>query len=972
MKEPAHIFAALEHNATHRPLRKVYSFVNEQGDIEQSFNWLQLKAKVDTLTGYLRLHHGLEVGDRVLLVYPPSIEFVVAFASCLRAGLIPVPVYPPNPARLDHGMKVFNSISRDCDAKLVLTSQSYATHRARKIENQTHMESIPGQVWDTSDHLQDGQWPATYGPQPEKNDIALIQYTSGSTSMPKGVVISHGNLVHQLEFTRKTLRTDENSEAVFWVPQYHDMGLIGGILNALGGHIHLTLFSPMAFIKRPALWFEIMHRVRATHTAAPNFAFELAVRKTTAEQRKQWDLSCLKMVMSAAEPVRASTSRLFLKTFAECGFNPSAYAPAYGLAEHTVGVTSNGGTIRYFDKSALESRREVRNCRHDDVDCVELVSSGSWPDDIDVRIVDPETMIECTSHQVGEVWVNSASKALGYWKQDEQSALTFDARICGLPDTGYLRTGDLGFVQDGQLYICGRNKDMLILAGRNIFPQDIEASLHQVDDAVRSDNIAAFAVEVEHEGRIEEKLVVLVELRQRRGDEAALKALAQRLQSAILEQHQLPCHALVLGPFGSVLKTTSGKVRRQACRQAWLDGSLQHQALYIQQSGQTATPVQDAPSDHHEEQQRNPREALMQSIAAGLLNLSDARQIDLDIPLTQQGVGSLSAVEFCQEYEVRSGEEVSISQFFNYPSIRELAQALNRSTHSHACLDALFRESHCDSIKELHALRHYLLHNRFPTSGFRLGPWAVRPATNADVAAIHKLDQQEYGWLGEDATDDAAFIAHQVATLNGMGTPWFWLLERHHPNQRKEIVGWYIMQPTYKRPEQIKSWADATDHGRLTATFDPHSQYLYLVAGGVSREYSKQAHRLMVLNALSLMQGHQIKHVFACLAMPGFSDARERHHLTPEEYLQQTQSNGEPKDAFLAFFRELWPGRHLPFRLLRDGYPPDQHSGGHGVCACVEIDNHQQAIEAVFNKLVAQKAELFGDNRAMPLREAAA
>lgn len=972
MMEPAHIFAALEHNAIHKPQRKVYSFANEKGDIEHSLNWLQLKYKIDTLTGYLRLHHQLEIGDRVLLVYPPSIDFVVAFASCLRAGLIPVPVYPPNPARLDHGMKVFNSICQDCDARLALTNQAYAASRARKMSDQEALSSSTDLVWDTSDHLQDGQWPAAYGPQPHADDIALIQYTSGSTSMPKGVVISHGNLVHQLEFTRKTLGTDEHSEAVFWVPQYHDLGLIGGILNALGGHAHLTLFSPLAFIKRPALWFELMHRVRATHTAAPNFAFELAVRKTTAEQRQQWDLSTLKMVMSAAEPVRPSTTRQFLQAFAASGLNPAAYAPAYGLAEHTVGITANGGVIRCFDKTALECQREVRNCRPSARDCVELVSSGSWPTDIDVRIVHPETLQECAPHEVGEVWVDSPSKARGYWKHTEQTAQTFHAHIVGCDEKSYLRTGDMGFVQDGQLYICGRSKDLLILAGRNVYPQDIEASLQQVDASIRPDSLAAFAVDVEQQGRTEEKLVVLVELRQRRGDKATLKALAQRLQTAILEQHQLPCHAIVLGPFGSVLKTTSGKVRRQACRQAWIDGSLQQQALYVQQSGKVKSAVAMTTANTQDEPNQNPREALMQSIAANLLNLSDARQIDVELPLTQQGVGSLTAVEFCQEYEVRAGEELPITQFFNFPTIRALAQALGRSTLSHESLDALFREPHSADIKELHALRHYLLHNRFPTSGFRLGLWSVRPARAADVAAIHRLDQQEYGWLGEDATDDAAFIAHQVATLNGMGTPWFWLLERVHPHQRKEVVGWYIMQPTHKRPEQITSWADATDHGQLTSTFDPHSQYLYLVAGGISREYTKQVHRLMVLNALSLMQGHQINHVFACLAMPGFSDARELHQLTPEDYLQQTQANGEPKDAFLAFFRELWPGNHLPFRLLRDGYPPDQHSGGHGVCACVEVQDHRAAIEAVFEKLVNQRESLLGDPITPQLQNAAA
>lgn len=965
------IFHALEHHAIANPERTVYAFASEKGEIEQSLTWQQLKEKVDTLTGYLRTRHQLQAGERVLLVYPPSIEFAVAFAACMRAGLIPVPVYPPNLARADHGMNVFNRISADSDARLILTNQAYATARDRKlaIAAQSPAPTLDkqGKVvrWDTSDHLQDGAYAPVYGPAAQLQDVALIQYTSGSTSMPKGVVITHGNLAHQLAFSRYQLGTDENSRMVLWVPQYHDLGLIGGILNALGGNASLTLFSPLAFIKRPALWFELIHRVRATHTAAPNFAFDLALSKTTPEQRAQWDLSSLRMVMSAAEPVRARTSQRFVEVFSqECRLDPAAYAPAYGLAEHTVGISANGGAIHRFKKSALEQQRQVVKCTADDADSIELVSSGHWPEDIQLAIVDPDRHTRCAEGQVGEIWVDSPSKAAGYWNLPEPSLNAFSAAISDENIPRYLRTGDLGFVHEGQLYICGRLKDLLILAGRNVYPQDIEDSIQLADEQIRPEGMAAFAIDVDAGGKTEEKLVVMAEVRQRRGNESGLAALAQKLQSIILEQHQLPCHAVVLVPIGSVLKTTSGKVRRQACRQLWLDGTLQQQALHILQAG--AMPaVTSSRRPTQRQTALTEREALLQSIAARLLNLPDPDMLDVNVPLTEQGMGSLVAVEFCQEYESVSGEELSVARFFNFPAIRALALALEQSEDHAETLDALYRHQPGRTIRELHALRHYLQHNRYSRSGFRMGDWAVRPATPDDVAAIHQLDQQEYGWLGEGATDSPDFIAHQVATLNSGVTPWFWLLEKHHPD-RIEIVGWYIMQPTQKSPSSITSWADATDSGRFTRTFDPAGPHLYLVAGGISRHYTKQAHRLMVLNALSLMRHHGFRHVFACLAMPGFGEAHVSYGISPEDYIQLTHRDGMPRDAFLSFFRELWAGEHLPLRLLRNGYPPDLRSGGHGVCACVQVNDHSSAIAAVFDKLVQQRAELF-DDRSEPL-----
>ncbi len=965
------LFSALSHYSEQSPSKTVYSFANDKGQIEQTLSWQELRLKVDALTGFLRSRCKLRVGDRVLLVYPPSLDFVLAFASCIRAGLIPVPVYPPNPLHADKGMAAFNKVAVDCDARLVVTNRAYA--RTRKLSVVQDFLSLKRSKWAidlrwvTTDDVCAGDYAPVYGPEAAANDVALIQYTSGSTSTPKGVVITHGNLLHQIELSREGLGMNEHSRGVLWVPQYHDMGLIGGILNALGGNLELTLFSPLDFIKRPALWFELMHELRATHTAAPNFAYELALRKTSPEQRAQWDLSSLQVVMSAAEPVRASTSRRFLEAFAVAGLRPEAYLPAYGLAEHTVAVSFSGGTVCQIDKHELEVKRKVRVCDEAVRDSIELVSSGTWSQDVRLKIVDPETSTECEDDEVGEIWVDSPSKAAGYWKLDQDDVRSFSARLVGDEQHRYLRTGDLGFVRDGQLYICGRIKDMLILAGRNLYPQDVEDCVQLEDERLKPGGVACFSVEVESAEQVEEKLVLLAEVRNPRSSVAELRALAQKLQSAVLQSQQIACHAIVLAPVGSVLKTTSGKVRRQACRSRWLDGRLVDKALYVLQA-KVAAPPQPQPQSISARRERSDgrgplsqRETMMRDIAGQLLNLPNSEAVDVQVPLPHQGMGSLTAIEFCQEYEKQTQEELSIAQFFNKLSIRELSRSFAEGPQRQETLDEVRAQSPGGTIDELYALRRALLRERDCTSGFKLGSWAVRPARLEDVPVIHRLDQSEYGWLGEDATDDADFIRHQLEILNSGEIPWLWLLERTSARGDSEVVGWYIMQPTNKSPEEIRSWDDATDQGRLRSTFDPRGKQLYLVAAGIAREHSKQAHRLMVLNALSLMKETRMERVFACLAMPGFAEARASEDIRPEDYMRLELADGTPRDAFLAFFRELWVGTHRPFRLLRNGYPPDQHSGGHGVCACVDIGDHRRAIMSVFDKLTEQRFELFAN-----------
>ncbi len=559
------------------------SFVNGQGRVTDSMSRAGVVTEMVEVAEFLRRRCGLAPGDRALLVYPPGLDFVRSLLGCMAAGVIAVPVYPPDPFNPQRSIDGFRRVVADCGAKAVLTSRRYAG--ARRLGAAKSLVTANAVAWpaDLSWHvtsragrLRSGS-SAEVAPDwaPGPDTPALLQYTSGSTASPKGVVITHGNVAHQLDFNRRLLGLGLEARAVFWVPPYHDFGLISAILSSLAGNAELTLMSPLSFLQRPALWFEVMDRVRATHTAAPNFGYELAVRKTTAEQRAGWDLSSLQVVMSAAEPVRADTTSHFLDAFAISGLRPETFCPAYGLAEHTVGVTVFGRSSMRVGRNLLETQR-IAVPDGGPVSQV-LMGCGKPTDDIDVRIVEPVSCVELGDGRVGEIWVDSPSKAAGYWGAPEASRATFQARLAGVDGgRGYLRTGDLGFLRDGELYVCGRIKDLLIVAGRNIHPQDIEGSLRDCHPAIRAGGIAAFAVE-EGAG---EAVAVLVEVRPDASPEV-LRDVLEAVRAAVLKDHQLHCAVVVLGPPGSVSKTTSGKVQRSRCRARLIDGSLEAQALLV-------------------------------------------------------------------------------------------------------------------------------------------------------------------------------------------------------------------------------------------------------------------------------------------------------------------------------------------------------------------------------------------------------
>ena len=569
------------------PQRRILTYVDDNGDDQESLTVEELGEAADRVVTALR-SWGYAPGDRAILVYPPSLDFVKAFLGCLAAGVIPVPVYPPNPFKLRKDLATFSKIAASAGVRGALTNSVYDRSRSlADVSNffRTNAPRWPDLRWHRTDRLRPPAQPVTWYPVTCADQPAFLQYTSGSTAAPKGVVITHGNLAHEVAGNAVDLDLGPYTRSVVWVPQYHDLGLISVILSTIAGNSLTTLMSPLTFLQAPRVWFDVMSRVRATHTAAPNFAFELAVRKTTPQQRAGWDLSELRVVLSAAEPIRQSTMDAFFTAFAGTGLTRDAFFPAYGLAEHTVSVSMGGKAVLRLDKAALESGR-VRQS-HDGRGAVSVVGCGRiTKPETTVRIVDPATRQPCAAEEVGEVWVDSPSKGLGYWGMDAQTRETFQARILGEDDgREYLRTGDLGFFHDGELFITGRCKDLIIIRGRNLYPVDIEDAVRGCNPLIRPGGVAAFAADVDGT----EQLVLFVETRQDKLSAAETDEIIESVRRRVYTECQIRPYAIVLGQVGTVRKTTSGKTRRLACRQAFMSGEVASAATTIRIAVRTTT-----------------------------------------------------------------------------------------------------------------------------------------------------------------------------------------------------------------------------------------------------------------------------------------------------------------------------------------------------------------------------------------------
>lgn len=560
------IIDILNHRSENLPHQIAYTFLPDGEKESGSLTYLQLNTQVRAIAAHLQSF--ITPGDRILVVYPytAGLEFIASFFGCICAGAIAVTSNPPlnNEAIAKLQERVESS-----EPKAILTTKSFLQQIQEKLAKNLDLAPKLNQLpWIATDKISLSEAPQWQEPKIDRDTLAFFQYTSGSTGKPKGVMVTHGNVLHNSEIIYQSFEHSPESQGVIWLPMFHDMGLIGGVIQPLYGGFPVTLMSPVALIQKPIRWLEAISKYRATTSGGPNFAYDLVSRQVTPQQLKKLDLSNWSVAFSGAEPVRAATLERFAQTFASCGFRPEAFYPCYGMAETTLfisgGTKTKAPTIKYVDAEALAENRVVVGGEKSKA----VVSCGwSWLGD-EIVIVEPESLTKRSEGEVGEIWVSGAGVGKGYWQQRSETERTFNA---WLADQGpFLRTGDLGFLQDGELFITGRIKDVMILWGRYRYPQDIELTVERCHPALRSGCGAAFSIEAEDD----ERLIIVQEVERNYLRKLNVGEVVGAIRQAVAEEHTVEVYAINLLKTGSIAKTTSGKIQRRLCRSQFLESTL--------------------------------------------------------------------------------------------------------------------------------------------------------------------------------------------------------------------------------------------------------------------------------------------------------------------------------------------------------------------------------------------------------------
>ncbi len=686
----------LRAHAGDRPDRSAYRFLrDDHGSDALTFG--QLARRVRALARRVRARAA--PGDRALLLYPPGLEFIEAFLACLAAAVIAVPALPPgrtrNAARL-------RGILDSARPRLVLgTRQTLARLECEGPERLATDVACASDEDFESAHI-------------TPDTVAFLQYTSGSTAAPRGVAVTHGNLAANERAIQAAFGHTPDSVMVGWLPPFHDMGLIGQLLQPLFVGFPCVFLSPVAFLREPALWLQAISDHRGTTSGGPNFAYDHCARGVTEEQKQGLDLHSWSVAYNGAEPVRAETLDRFARAFAGCGFRRSAFFPCYGLAEATLFVS--GGLVRdsagcvWLDGPALEGHR-VAEVSPGAADARPLVSCGPPGRGTRVVIVHPETRLECALGDVGEVWVASESVAAGYWGDDEATRQNFNAYLADTGEGPFLRTGDAGFLRAGEFFIAGRLKDLIILRGRNLYPQDVEAAVERAVPFARANGVAAFAVDADGA----ERLAVVIEAdralvhRVRADGRAAgeLDTLVGRVQQAVSEELEAPVWAVAFVRPGGFPRTSSGKVQRGACRALLLEGG--DEVVHLWRAGGEGLLVSESPLAAG----RGLRQLIHDRLLAWRRSEGDesARAVDYHAHLTSLGVDSVGAAAIAAEVERATGHRLTPELLYQCGTIDRLARYLETRAgcvgpaQATARRGAALRERYAEQVRGLGRLR---------------------------------------------------------------------------------------------------------------------------------------------------------------------------------------------------------------------------------------------------------------------------
>lgn len=634
-----------------------YSFLAGAEEAEAlTFSQLNLRAQAIAA----RLQQLDAKGERALLLYPPGMEYISAFYGCLAAGTVAVPAYPP---RMNRNLQRLDAILEDARPKVVLTTEAVFHQMRRRFDESPQLAQLD---WVLSDQVPVTEASAWVDPQVSKDTLCFLQYTSASTSKPKGVMVSHGNILHNQVLQKEAVQHGPDTVMVSWLPLFHDMGLISVVLASLYNGVPCYLMSPVDFLKRPQTWLEAITRYRGTFSGAPDFGYQLCMERISPQERETLDLSSWRVAFNGSEPVRAETLENFAKAFASCGFRRQAIFPCYGLAEGTLYAAG-----RYYKGAQAFSRASLEEHhprQSEDGKCDRLVSHGVPPSDSKLVIADVRTHRRCANGEIGEIWLASPSVTQGYWNQPEATEQAFQARLED-GDGPWLRTGDLGFLHSGELYITGRLKDLIIIRGRNLVPQDIEQTVEQCDPAIRAAHVAAVSVDVGGA----ERLVVISEVRREVRRDMDSSALIECIRNAVVAEYAVDVSAVVLLRPNSLPKTTSGKTQRAKVRRDFLDDQLGPLVQWRDPGvfGQLNKTPRTAKGWG-----RDGVENWLVERLATRSKLSPER-IDRDSAVLSFGLDSVVSVALLSEIEETFGIQLDLDRLFEgEPTVRQLAQRI--------------------------------------------------------------------------------------------------------------------------------------------------------------------------------------------------------------------------------------------------------------------------------------------------------
>lgn len=660
-----HWIEVLESNAARFGERAALHFLPDGVEIGQSLTFAQLHEQSQSLAAALQVRYA--PGDRVLLMLPSSLDYARAFCACLYAGLIAVPLFP-TPSRKPRHLHRVRKVVVDAEPALILTPSDHCQSLRELVDNRIDVLTVedlgtpPASAWTR--------------PYVDGATVAFLQYTSGSTGTPKGVEVRQRNLIANVELMRQAYGFDAHGGMVNWLPLYHDMGLIGGLLAPLYSGMPCYLMASQTFVNAPSTWLQALSRYRATASFAPNFAYALCNRVVSDNLIAQLDLSAWQHAINGAEPIHPATLETFAQRFAACGLNPLAISPGYGQAEATLCVSATPAhaapVVLRLDKAVLETGRVALATR--EAPAVEFVACG-YPQALhDIAIVNPHSHERCAADCIGEVWLSGPSNAEAYWKNPEASREAFEARIVGDPGY-YLRSGDLGFMHHGQVVICGRLKDLLILNGRNLYPHDIEFAITDAEPGIRTGRIAAFSEMDPLLGR--EKLVIVAEPQRKFVDPARHPALFASMQNAVRDAAECGIDQIVLVEAGTIPMTTSGKIARQGARKQLAAGTLSIIAQHGDQTSDTGEHLNRAQLfESVADASVSALPACRQWLEQTLREVNPYLAVDFDHSLISLGLDSISIADFAARLHTDLGWKLNKQQLFGEQTLADWAQEL--------------------------------------------------------------------------------------------------------------------------------------------------------------------------------------------------------------------------------------------------------------------------------------------------------